>query len=420
MNKKKIGIIIGATVGALALGGIGLYFGTQITSGGNSEQRVYVEQISSIMSVNAGMTNRYNGVIESQNTYEVNVDSSRKIETIHVEVGQEITPGQLLVTYDISEHEIQIQQANIEIESILNDIKNYETQVIMKTQEFHYAPDWNKAYINAEIQNINNTIKQRQFDLESKQLDIVKLEKQMENATVVSEVGGIVKAIHEKGVDQNGNVAPFMTILQSGEYRVKGSIDEQNIWTIAEGQPVIIRSRVDETKTWRGAIALIDTENPQQNNNNYYGGEESYSASKYPFYIELETAEGLILGQHVYIELDMGQEEVKEGIWIFSAYVVTEEDTPYVWVANSRNRLEKREVELGEFDETLGNYQILSGVTEEDYICWPMEGLYEGVTTVTNVEEQYWIVEDEYIEEDMMMDDSYDMSFDTEVVEEME
>ena len=60
----------------------------------------------------------------------------------------------------------------------------------------------------------------------------------------------------------------------------------------------------------------------------------------------------------------------------------------------------------------MGNYQILSGITEEDYICWPMEGLYEGVATVTNVEDQYWIVEDEFMEDDMMMD--------AETVEEME
>ena len=343
MNKKKIGIIVGATVGVLALGGLGLYFGTQMTSGGDSEKRVYVEQVSSIMSVNAGMTNRYNGVMESQDSYEVRVDSARKIEQIHVQVGQEIVAGQTLVTYDISEPQIQIEQINLEIEGILNDIKNYENQIVMKNQEYLYTDMWYHDYINAEIQNIKNTITQKQLDLESKQLEIAKYEKQMENATVVSEVGGTVKEINEKGVDANGNAAPFMTILQSGEYRVKGSIDEQNIWTIAEGQQVLIRSRVDETKTWHGVIAEIDTDNPQQNNNNYYGGgEESYSASKYPFYIELETADGLILGQHVYIELDFGQEEPKEGVWIFSAYVVMEEETPYVWVANGRNRLEKR------------------------------------------------------------------------------
>ena len=59
----------------------------------------------------------------------------------------------------------------------------------------------------------------------------------------------------------------------------------------------------------------------------------------------------------------------------------------YVWAANDKNKLEKRKVELGEYDEMTGEYEILSGLTEDDYIAFPMEGLYEGVTTVTNIED---------------------------------
>ena len=435
MSKKKIGTIIGVVIGVVALAGVGFYFSTQMTMGGSSENRVYVEQVSSIMNVNAGMTNRYNGVVESQDTHEINVDSSRQIETIHVEVGQEIEKGQKLVTYDISDQQMQIEQANLEIESITNDIQNYESQLIMKNQEYVYSTsEVDKYYLAAGIKNIQNMITQRQYDLESKQLEIVKFQKQMGNATVVSEVSGIVKEINEKGIDANGNSAPFMTILQSGEYRVKGSIDEQNIWMIGEGQPVILRSRVDENQTWTGVIGLIDMENPQQsNNNNYYGGgEEAVMASKYPFYIELESADGLILGQHVYIELDQGQEETKEGLWLYGSYIVQEEDAAYVWVSNSRERLEKRKVELGEYDEMMDEYQITSGLTEEDYITFPMAGLYEGVTTVTDIAEQYWeeTMEDEYIEgdtmmddvmmEDMMLEETYDMEMGTEFVEETE
>lgn len=431
MNKKKIGIIAGVVVGIAAVVGGGVFFSTQMTSGGDSENRVYVEQVSSIINVNAGMTNRYNGIVESQDTYEVNVDSARKIEKIHVEVGQEVSVGQTLVTYDLSDHQLKIDQANLEIESITNEINNHNIQLVLKTQEFLAAPDYEKAYINAEIQSINNSITQCQLDLQSKQLEIEKYQKEMTNVALVSEVAGMVKDINEKGIDANGNSAPFMTILQSGEYRVKGSIDEQNIWTIAEGQPVLIRSRVDQNKTWTGAIALIDMESPEQNNNNYYGGEAGVSASKYPFYIELETAEGLILGQHVYIELDFGQTEEKEGIWLTSSYVVQEADATYVWAANARERLEKRTVELGEYDADMDQYQILSGITEEDYICWPMYGLYEGVTTVTDMADQYWVVEEEMMSDDMMMDEgvmtddmmldeTYDMEMDTEFVEEME
>ncbi len=409
MSKKKIGIIAGVIVVVLAIGGIGLYFGTQTVTSGNSENRVYVEQVSSIMNVNMGLTNRYNGVVESQAAHEVHVDNGRTIETIHVEVGDVVKEGQRLVTYDISDLQLQIDQANLELESINNDIQNYVTQIQYKTQLYYTSSEADRYIIQTEINNMYNAITQREYDVESKQLEIDKLKKQMGNASLNSEVAGTVKEINKNGIDANGNSAAFMTILQSGEYRVKGTIDEQNIWSVSEGQPVLLRSRVDEEKTWNGTIELIDMENPQQNNNNYYygGSDSAVMASKYPFYIALEDASGLILGQHVYIELNQGQEMEKEGLWLYGYYIMQEETGAYVWTSNSRNRLEKCKVELGEYNAELDEYQILSGITEEDFITWPMEGLYEGVTTVTDMAEENWNPElpegEEVLPEDMEM-----------------
>ena len=34
------------------------------------------------------------------------------------------------------------------------------------------------------------------------------------------------------------------------------------------------------------------------------------------FYVNLDSSEGLMLGQHVYIEPDEGQDEKKSGIWL--------------------------------------------------------------------------------------------------------
>lgn len=391
MSRKKIGIIIGAVVVVAALGGTAFYFREDIgeilalTQDGSSEDRVYVEKVSRIMNQYTGTSNRYNGTVESQDSYEVRVDSSRTVNKIQVEVGDEVEEGQTLLTYDTSDLKMQIEQANLEVESINNDIENYTKQKDRLAQEREQAPESEKFSYSTEIQNVENSIAQKQFDLESKQLEISKYQTQINNSTVTSKVSGIVKEINENGMDANGNSAPFMTILQSGDYRIKGSIDEQNIWSLTEGQPVVIRSRVDETKTWNGTIALIDTENPQQNNNDYYySSSETVGASKYPFYIELDSADGLILGQHVYIELDQGQEEEKEGLWLYGYYIIQDEDTPYVWAANGRNRLEKRYVELGDYDADMDEYEIVDGLTEEDYITWPMQGLYEGVTTVTD------------------------------------
>ena len=52
-----------------------------------------------------------------------------------------------------------------------------------------------------------------------------------------------------------------------------------------------------------------------------------------------------------------------------------EGQSAYVWAVNGRNKLEKRPVKLGEYDEAMGAYEILSGLTEDDYIAFPMEGL---------------------------------------------
>lgn len=391
MNRKKIGIIAGVVVATAALGGTGFYFREDISAmlpfvqEGSSEDKVYVEKVSRIMNQYTGTSNRYNGTVESQDSYEVRVDSSRTVGEIKVEVGDMVEEGQTLLTYDTGDLKMQIEQANLEVESINNDIENYNKQKDRLAQELEKAAESEKFSYTTEIQNVENSIAQRQFDLESKQLEISKYQTQINNSTVSSKVSGIVKEINENGMDANGNSAPFMTILQSGDYRVKGSIDEQNIWSLTEGESVLIRSRVDENKTWNGTIALIDTENPQENNDNYYySGSETVGASKYPFYIELDSADGLILGQHVYIELDQGQEEVKEGLWLYSYYIVQDEDMPYVWISNDRNRLEKRYVELGEYDADMDEYEIVSGLAEDAYITWPMQGLYEGVTTVTD------------------------------------
>lgn len=74
------------------------------------------------MNTYTGNTNRYNGVVESQDSYEVNVDSSRTIKEILVKVGDEVEEGQTLVTYDTSELEMQVKQAKLELEGIQNEI----------------------------------------------------------------------------------------------------------------------------------------------------------------------------------------------------------------------------------------------------------------------------------------------------------
>ena len=97
--------------------------------------------------------------------------------------------------------------------------------------------------------------------------------------------------------------------------------------------------------------------------------------------MELESTEGLLLGQHVYMQMDAGEDEIA-GISISSAFVAFEEDgSTYIWAEN-RGKLEKRPVTLGEYNMMNDTYQILEGLTEEDYIAFPdYELCHEGAPT---------------------------------------
>ena len=130
-----------------------------------------------------------------------------------------------------------------------------------------------------------------------------------------------------------------------------------------------IVSRTDENQVWYGTVTLVDYENPSQGSDmdRYYGSnvDEMSASSKYPFYVELENTEGLILGQHIYMELET-EEDTAASVSISSAFFAYEEDgSTYVW-AEKRGKLEKRPVTLGDYNPMQDTYQVLEGLTEEE------------------------------------------------------
>lgn len=413
MNKKKVAIMISVVVAAAAtLGGC---------TGESSADKVYVESVASLVSTNSGVQNRYSGVVEPQEVWEVNRNPEKTVKEVFVAEGDEVEEGTPLFEYDTDALKAELAQAELELEGMRNEITNYQEQIRQLNEEKNGAPEEEKFNYTVQIQSIQNNIKQTEYNIESKKIEMNKKQESIDNATVTSEMAGVVKAINESGMDEMGNSTAYITILATGDYRVKGLVSEQSVWSITEGQTVIIRSRIDEEQTWSGTISRVDTENQESNNQNgYMSSSSGQTASKYPFYIDLDSTNGLILGQHVYIEMNEGQITEKEGIWLFEGYIGMDEAEPYVWVADKRNKLEKRQVELGEYDENLGEYEIKSGLSEEDYIAYPMPGLYEGVSTVTDIEEvdyssplynQEGGMGDEMIEgggmmEDGMIDDS--------------
>lgn len=416
---KKKGIIILIVVLLVLAGAAGAIYYVLHNKKASNEDLVYATKISDLNGGYDLTESRYMGTVESQEVKGVNRDSDKKVKELYVKEEDEVKAGDVLFEYDTESMELQLRQLELELTSINNNIATLNQQIASLTTEKAAAPAEEQLSYSAQIQNLQAQVNQANYDASAKQLEIDRQKLSMENTKVVAPMDGIIKTINENnstsssdddssnsnsdnGSDSTSNA--YITIMAKGDYRIKATASELTVRSMSEGQSMIIRSRVDDS-TWTGTVTKIDLEHPDNGNNNDYYMSSGTTATKYPFYISLDSTDGLMLGQHVYVEADYGQGDVKEGLWLDEYYIMQEDDGAYVWAENAKGYIEKRKVELGEYDENMMRYQILSGLTEDDYIAYPEDRVKEGMKVTHNYED---VMIDDTGDDGTIDDGSYD------------
>lgn len=409
--KKKAGIAIAVVVVAAGAGaGAWYHFKGSTGAGSTSADAVFVDSVGTITGLTGadGLFSRFSGVVEPQKTEKIEVASGLKVKQAYVSVGDEVQVGTKLFSYDTDDAQDSITQLEIDIENYEISIKSYNSQVAQLEKERAKVSDDEKLSYTTQIMTTQNSIKRAEYEMKSKQAEMESLKKQIANADVTSPIQGIIKSINNSangddnsdtssGLDSsNDDNSAYMTIMATGEYRIKGKINEQNMSEIQEGMDMIVYSRVDESQTWKGTLTTIDRESNSSNSNSSYGysdsGDSQTSSSTYPFYVDLDSSDGLMLGQHVYLMADNGQDEQEDGIWLEDYYFITDDDgavTNYVWAADVNNKLEKREVTLGDFNDETFKYEVLDGLTVDDYIAFPGDDCVEGAPVTQNSDDIY-------------------------------
>ena len=467
-----------------------------------SGETVPVQAVSMIAGFgHTGLYSRYSGLVVSQNAIEFNLDETKTIKEILVAVGDEVVIDQPLFSYDTDEMQLRYEQAKLELEQLKNSVTTKQNQIKVLEADKKKAPASEQLSYTIEIQALEADIKSIQYNITLKDNEIKRMSDSLADTDVKSTINGRVQSINpDGGTDNSGRPLALMTVVESGTYRIKGTINELNMQDLVEGTPVVIRSRVDESITWSGVVSGVDWENPVQDNNSgmyYYGPQdEMTTSSKYPFFVSLDNIDGLMLGQHVFIEPSGGQTQQNSGLWLPSYYIndlpildmitpfidgevyidgqpyvegdpnmeggtyvegdpntYTEGDpnayiegdpnmegdayvdqpmengipsadtsdlqldgelqsgdvpdgsqssadvstnsttessvTPWVWAAGKNDRLEKRELVLGQYDPSLDQYEVISGLTLDDYIAMPNEAYTEGMRVEYYDEEYY-------------------------------
>ena len=410
---KKI-ILAGAAVAAVLAVVLTFVF-RNLNSGG--EGKVYVSSVRQIMEYSgssSGVLNRFTGVVASQEAWNISLDSNMTVAKCYVKVGQQVKVGDKLFKYNTDELKLNQEKLELDIQEKENANKTNKQTIEQSEKALRSASASEKLELQTTILKAQAEIKRNELDIKQDKKEIKKLKKTIKNATVKSKIDGVVKSLNESlgqgnnddsenstdnmAITDGSDSSYYMVILATGDYRIEGKISEQNQSDISEGERVIVRSRIDNTQVWKGFISEIKTNTTAQGNtesDNYMTGEgnSSESSSYYNFYIELDSDEGLMMGQHVLIEEDNNQDVNRTGIWLNSTYLAQDDGEFYVWVANKNDKLEYRKVKVGDnYNPDLDEYEIIEGLEKSDYIANASQtGLKSGMSCVKVSAEQTFV-----------------------------
>ena len=352
---------------------------------GGSGGAVYVQSVEALSNMGGiAPGDHFLGLVVSQHVSEIKKDNDKAVKELLVKEGDNVKKDQELFRYDTDELQLNYDKKCLELDQLKASIESYKSQIRQLENERAGVTGSEKLRYTLEIQSTQLDQKEAELKIAGKEKEVSRAKELLENSTVVSPVDGRVQDVNESGTNNQGEPAAYITIQQIGSYRVKGVLGELQRGGIQEGDRVTMVSRTDETKTWSGTVGLVDYENPSQGSDmdRYYGmsTDEMTASSKYPFYVDLDSTEGLMLGQHLYIRLETAEGQ-SAGIPISSAFVCYAEDgSAFVWAEN-RGKLEKRPVTLGEYNPMTDTQEIISGITTEDHLAFPEEGCQEGVST---------------------------------------
>ena len=320
------------------------------------------------------LVDHYAGVVVSENTVKVSRDLSRGIADLFVAVGDEVEEGQLLFRYDTDELNLMLDKQELDQDRLDAEIKSKKTQITEVEKELKKATGDTKTQLNIQLRQLQTELTQAEYDMEDLKAEIEQTKKLLTDVDVKSPIHGTVRKIDSASDD-------YIVIQQMGAFQIRGVLNELNVDSgIKLGAEVVVVSRLDENKVWNGTVTSVDYNNTQMNQyDELYGSYDSMTSStNYPFYVALESTEGLLLGQHVYVRLAGVNENTENRVLLPESYLMSvsyDETTlitsAYVWCVNEEGKLQKAQVVLGDFLTDQGCYVILSGLSLEDYVADP-------------------------------------------------
>ena len=385
--------------------------GVLVGCGSTASSTVNVQSVEMTVSM-CGNTQEqvFTGIVSTGNEANIKKDSNKSVAKVNVKKGDLVKAGDVLFTYDAEQAKNSLEKAKLELEEQKNTLQSKEEEKAQLEADKKKAGQNEQLDYTIKIQEADTDIRETKYNIGLKEKEIESLEKSTQNLDVTApfdgriELAGVADApsagttfsggdeddggLDNLDVDDEGTGETFIRLVETDNYRVKGTINETNIDQIHADMTMIIHSRTDDTKTWTGVVSTIERKTPNTKSTDDTLDDESDSdemgtTSSYPFYVKIDSLEGLMIGQHVYMTEDKGDLFAEGEIRLPSNFINDADTDPFVWAENN-GQLEKRAVELGDYDESTDTYTVLDGLTMEDYIAEGSDSYEAGMAVVRN------------------------------------
>ncbi|GAK13571.1 efflux RND transporter periplasmic adaptor subunit [Geomicrobium sp. JCM 19039] len=389
--KKRIGILIGVILLA------GLIVGNSyiLNEGLISDDPVVVDTVTATEETlyESIIANGIVEPLENQSYYEEAQHGT--LTDIHVEVGDQVQEGDLLMTYEDEEMARQIVTMRNSLDRLMLEIEQYDDRI--SSVETDIANERNQANDEDEEDPFNQSdqlISQLQSERDnlefqrrttnlqySEQQEELEYYEGEEFHEVYSDVPGTVTKRISPDMAAEGE--SLIHIQSEDQWTIQGTVTEYDLVQLTEGMEVEVEPNVMPGDRFSGTLTELGTSPASEDDPLLI---EEANVTSYPYEILLEEgSEELLHGFHVnaYFEIEAESDAVllPEHVIELEVDPFTQEEMQYVYVIVDGLAMQ-RLVETGVTSEQ--GTQMISGVTPGDSVIDPsnLEMIYEGMEVI--------------------------------------
>ncbi|WP_128548466.1 efflux RND transporter periplasmic adaptor subunit [Larkinella soli] len=266
-----------------------------------------------------------------------------KVTKVNFNLGSPVRQGATLVQLDNKLKELSLQATQLSIEKLKKDVNRYNT--------LYAGNATTEIQVNETKYNYENALNQSE-----------QIRKQIQDAVIQAPISG---RIVKKNIEPGEYVSPgtvLGTVLDVSRLKVQVPVNEKDVYSLKEGQPVRVTADVFPGRTFSGRITYIAPQGTEEHN--------------YPVEITVDNAGGLKAG--TFVNVDFSKKSSQMALQIPRAALVESIKNPYVYVVEGQV-VRQRKIAVGR--ELGENIEVLGGLKEGDVVVTTGQlNLSEGAT----------------------------------------